>query len=362
MRPSFSTKETMQQMLQLLTTYLNLMAVTLSSKPRAWDYWVNPNTWLVAQPMTWDIDRDLNLKIDYFDSVGDKSTADIFRWLKNEKDWLFWSFKNDLIDQYAAFQESLNPSFNQFLGQSQRIANEILPWIKSQQELVNKQFWPSGELYNQATNYYKNMMDAVNNAVSWQVASAANQWIRAWASQSSINQALNEARNAGLPQLSKVQSEKLAQQQNLLNNFLQLNDSLRQQQFNYENELIRNPLLQLNQQISTLGQWLVSGLWQYDVARLQDELQRQAQDRALAQRQALIGTQRAAAVQSAPAPVAADPYTATGYEANGKAYSNQIIGNRKETYTTSDWAKNVVYFDANGNNYLKGANWYVPLV
>lgn len=222
-----------------------------------------------------DIDRDLQLQIDYFDNVNRPYVADAFRGIKNEKDGLFNSFRTDLFDQFDAFQNAINPTFDQFLRQSSNIANQILPSIQQQRGLVEQQFWPNWELIWQANKYYWNLINALNNAVTWGISAAWNQALRTWASQSAINQAISQARSQWLGDIAKVQWEKLAQQQNMLSNFLQLQDNLRKQQFDYQNELIRNPLLQLNQMIQQLWTSLIGWLQWINNAELQQMLANQ---------------------------------------------------------------------------------------
>lgn len=219
-----------------------------------------------------DIDRDLQMQIDYFNNVDRPYVADAFRGIKNEKDGLFNSFRTDLFDQFDAFQQAVNPTFDQFLRQSSNIANQILPWIEQQRSLVEQQFWPNWELVWQANKYYVNLLNALNNAVTGWVSAAWNQAQRTWASQSAINQALSQARSQWLWDIAKVQGEKLAQQQNMLSNFLQLQDSLRKQSFDYQNELIRNPLLQLNQIIQQLWTSLIGWLQWINNAEMQQLL------------------------------------------------------------------------------------------
>jgi len=127
------------------------------------------------QPLTNDIDRNLKAQIDYFSWLWQDSTASYFRDIQNEKDSLFWGIKTGLLDQYDAFQQSLNPSFNEFLSQNNRIANEILPDIQRQSDLVRQKFGPDGELTGQANNYFNKLIWAVNNSINGNIASANNQ-------------------------------------------------------------------------------------------------------------------------------------------------------------------------------------------
>lgn len=246
------------------------------------------------EPLTWNIDSDLSKQIDYFDSVGSTDISNAFRGIQNEKNTLFDWFKTDLIDQFWAFEKLVNPSFDQFLRQSNTIANEVLPDIANQRQLVNQKFWPDWELTTQANDFYRGLIKSVNNSIAWQTQWAINQWGRTWASQSSINQAINQARNSWLDSLVKVQAEKLNQQQTLLNNFLKLQDWLRWQTFDYSNQLIRQPLLELNNMTTKLGSWLLSWLSWLSTAELQEALRQKIK----AENEAILAT-RSAPVQQA---------------------------------------------------------------
>lgn len=226
--------------------------------------------WL--KPLTNDIDRNLNQQIDYFNGQWNTWVADIFRGIQNERTWVLWSFKNWLIDQFDAFEQSLNPSFNQFLQSSSDTARRVIPEIQQQSQFVRQQFWPDGEITWQANRFFWNLLNAVNNNISWQMSRSRNQASRQWASQSALNAALNEARNAWLSDLVSVQSQKLQEQQKLLNNFLQLQDSLRSQRISAEDSLIRQPLLSLNERINSLGTQLLTGLNSVDELWLQRQL------------------------------------------------------------------------------------------
>lgn len=235
---------------------------------------------MALQKLTGDINRDLQSQIDYFSWVNQPYVSDAFRSIKNERDWLFGSFRNDLLDQYDAFQNSINPSFNQFLQTSSNIADQLLPQINQQWQLIQQKFWPEWEFVWQANAYYKNLANAVNNAISGNISWAQNQAVRSGASQTAINQALQQARSAWLNDIAKIQAEKLAQQQSMLTNFLQLQDALRKQKFDYQNELIRNPLLALNERVSQIGQSLLGWLQGISNAEMQQLLLDRARSQA----------------------------------------------------------------------------------
>lgn len=313
--------------------------------------------------LSWDFNQDIDRQIDYF-SNQTPYVADAFRNIKNERSWLLDSFKTDLFDYFDAFQKSTNPSFNAFLNQSWDIATRILPWLTEQEKLVRQKFWPEWEMVQQANNYFKNLQNAINNAVSWGVASAWNQAIRTWASQSAINQAINQARSQWLWDLNKIQWEKIAQQQALLNNYIQLQDALRQQRFNYEDQLLRNPLLQLNQNVNQLGTALLSWLQNITWAEMNQFLANQARawwggwgwnsNTALQQLLQQMSWQWQTNKQ--------EPIIATWFEADWKPFKNEIVWTREKTYTTADWKRNQVFFDVKWNDYIKWPNWFTPVV
>lgn len=309
---------------------------------------------LGLQPLTNDVDRNLQAQINFFDRQGNRTVADTFRGLQNERNSVFNGFRTDLLDRFDAFEQARNPSFNQFLQASGDIANRIIPEIENQAQQVRAQFGPNGEITNQANRFFSGLINAVNNSVAGNVASAGNQAIRSGGSQSAINAAINQARQQGIQDLLNVNAQKLQQQQSLFNNLTTLQDSLRQQRFAAENELIRNPLLQLNNQVTELGSSILWGLQWFDASELQQLLTNRV----------AWGSAPSTQTQTSGSPLdqlaGAQNPVATWFEQNGQAFRNEIVW-QWEVLVNGQIVP--AFFDAQGNQYTVGPNWVItPLV
>lgn len=260
-----------------------------------------PINFFSSEPLGKDIDRNLSRQIEFFDQQGNTSVADTFRGLQNERNGVFWSIKSDVLDQYDAYEQMMNPAFREYLSANKDIASRILPQLDEQAKLVKQKFGPEWEFVWQANAFFNSLINATNSAVNWQVAGVANQAQATWSSQSAINAAINRARNSGQQSLSQIQWEKLSAQQQLLRSFIELEDKIRWQQFDAENELIRNPILQLNQRRQELWQNIMNSLWDIDSQELSDILfnQRDATTRArtLEDREAQIWYNRDLAIE-----------------------------------------------------------------
>lgn len=207
-----------------------------------------------------DIGQNMDAQISYFERQGRPDIADIFRSLKNQRDWQLQEFQNDLIDQFATVADTINPTFEDFLSSSENIYNRVIPEIRQNRQLVEEKFWPWGEMQRNIDSYYNNLINAINNEVSGWINMAQWQAQRAWASRSAINQAIQEARQSGMKSIAQAEAEKLSQQQNLLRNLLELRQWISDRQFDRENALIRQPILDIGEQIQNLSTWLLSGL------------------------------------------------------------------------------------------------------
>lgn len=233
-----------------------------------------------ARPLTPDNpDRNIEAQIDYFSSEGNDAVADVFRGIRNERDSVFNSIQQDLVGQYDALENYLNPRFEDFLSKNREVYDEIMPRIREDEQLVRQQFGPDGELIGQANSYFNNLINAVNQNVSGNIASAANQAQRTGASQSAVNAAIQQARQQGMGDLASVQGEKLAQQQNLYTNLLNMQNALRGEELNVEDQLVREPLLKMYNQASTIGQGLLNSLAGVRTSELQEYLNRLNQER-----------------------------------------------------------------------------------
>lgn len=207
-----------------------------------------------------DIDRNLAAQIDFFNQQWDKTTADVFRNIQWERDTLFGGFKNDLVDQYDAFEQSLNPLFREYVLAGNDIARQALPEIEAQWQQIRSVFWPEGTVTADANAYFKNLIDSVNNSINSGVSRTTNQAVASWASQSGVNAAVNQARVAWIDQLANIQGQKVNQQVALYNNLFRLQDGLRQEKFDFQDDYFRKPLLTLNEIQERLGNNLISWL------------------------------------------------------------------------------------------------------
>lgn len=207
-----------------------------------------------------DIGQNLDAQISFFERQGRQDIADIFRWLKNQRDWQLQGFQNDLIDQFASVADTINPTFEDFLSANEDIYNRVVPEIRQNRQLVEEQFGPWGEMQRNIDSYYSNLINAINNEVAWGINMAQWQAQRAWASRSAINQAIQEARQWGIQNIAQAEAEKISQQQNLLQNLLELRQGISDRQFDKENELIRKPILDIGKQIQDLSTGLLWGL------------------------------------------------------------------------------------------------------
>lgn len=231
--------------------------------------------------LSWDIDRDLQSQIDFFEQQWNTTVADAFRWIQNERTWVFSGFQDNLLNYYDQFEKVQNPAFQQFVKASNDQAGRVLPEIEQQAKFVREKFWPTGEIAGKANAYFQDLIKTVNQNVSWEVATAANMSQRQWGSRAWLNAAIQDARAKWLPLISQIKSQELAEKERLYSNYLALVDWLRQQRINIEDTNIKAPLLELQKQLNQLGSNIVTSMRDVDAMNIWEIQAGIANDRAL---------------------------------------------------------------------------------
>lgn len=231
--------------------------------------------------LSWDIDRDLQSQIDFFEQQWNTTVADAFRWIQNERTWVFSGFQDNLLNYYDQFEKVQNPAFQQFVKASNDQAGRVLPEIEQQAKFVREKFWPTGEIAGKANAYFQDLIKTVNQNVSWEVATASNMSQRQWGSRAWLNAAIQDARAKWLPLISQIKSQELAEKERLYSNYLALVDWLRQQRINIEDTNIKAPLLELQKQLNLLGSNIVTSMRDVDAMNIWEIQAGIANDRAL---------------------------------------------------------------------------------
>lgn len=239
-------------------------------------------------PLTGDIDRDLQSQIDFYQQQGNIKAANQFREIQNEKNSMFWGFRDNLLNYYDTFEQITNPSFQEFVNQSNQQAARVIPEIQEQGKFVREKFWPNGEIAGKANAYFQDLIKTVNQSVSWQVATAANMNQRQGGSRAWLNASIQEARAQWLPLLSQIRWEERAEQERLYNNYMQLLSWLRNERIAVENENIKKPLLMLQERANALGTNIVNGLREMDWLDVNEIVQNNQSNRNLNDQFALM--------------------------------------------------------------------------
>ena len=203
-----------------------------------------------------DISRAINANVARFEQEWNTPVADVFRSIWADRDALFWGVRDNVINNFSALEQSLNPDVRNFLQANSQIAQQVLPEIDQQAQLVREVFWPGGRFATQADNIFNRRLSLANNAIAGRQQAAQNQLGRAWVSQGIGNNFTNRIRQEGQAEINDLISTQLEEQQRLFNNLNTLTTDLRNQRVDQSNRFLIEPL----QEVFNIRQWLANSL------------------------------------------------------------------------------------------------------
>lgn len=203
-----------------------------------------------------DISRAINANVTRFEQEWNTPIADVFRSIWSDRDALFWGVRDNVINNFSALEQSLNPDVRNFLQANSQIAQQVLPEIDQQAQLVREVYWPGGRFATQADNVFNRRLSLANNAIAGRQQAAQNQLGRAWVSQGIGNNFTNRIRQEGQAEINDLISTQLEEQQRLFNNLNTLTTDLRNQRVDQSNRFLIEPL----QEVFNIRQWLANSL------------------------------------------------------------------------------------------------------
>lgn len=242
------------------------------------------------KPSIPDVSSIYNWYIDQFSNTN-PSTANL---LKTQYNWYdaFSKSANNLTNLYNNFYDTANPYYTNFARINQSLNKDIVWKLQWWLDTAYNQYWPQWEQTKRVADYYAQMASniAAQNAVNLWTADAAARasWVNAWAVRNAT-QKINLDANT---QFLNMKQKEIENYDNIYKNLNAYIDNFNAKYANSQDKYVRDTYNQLVNYQTQIAQAYRDSLSQIEQARLQKQLQDQAQAQWVANQIALMNASR----------------------------------------------------------------------